>query len=146
MIPVFQNKFGHPEGNCGGAVVASILELPLAEVPPLKGEDGKWFAVLWQFAQKHGYQIEVYARSVLPPYAYAYVSGMGPRGWRHACVWWGGPNGRIVHDPHPDGAGLVTDPEAPNYISLWWCVFEKSEKVEAVDEAEEVPDVEADEE
>lgn len=128
MIPVFQTKFGHPDGNCGSAAVASILELPISEVPDLKGEDGGWFVVLLEFLRGRGLRPEVYARSVLPKYAYAFVSGMGPRGWRHACVWWGGGgNGRIVHDPHPDGTGLITDPSSPQYQSLWWCVFEPLE-------------------
>lgn len=124
MIPVYQTVFGAPLGNCGSAVIASILELPLREVPSFHGNDGEWFRKLWDFLKTRGMQPETYARSVLPVNAYAYVSGMGPRGFRHACVWWGGPEGRIVHDPHPAGGGLILNhPEVP----LWWCVPEPME-------------------
>jgi len=129
VIPVYQTLFGEGRGNCGSAVVASILEIPLREVPLLHGGDGTWFQKLWAFLGKYDLQPEVYARQVLPVDAYAYVSGMGPRGWRHACVWWGGPEGKIVHDPHPAGGGLdANNPEVP----LWWCVFEPKDPQEKV--------------
>lgn len=122
MIHVYQDVFGHPDGNCGSAVIASILELPLRDVPPFKGDDGLWFVKLKQWLNERGLEPEPHARSVLPVDSYVYVSGMGGRGLRHSCVWWGGPAGIIVHDPHPLGGGLVEDdPDNP----LWWCVIER---------------------
>lgn len=125
MIPVYQTIFGEGRGNCGSAVVASILEIPLREVPLFHGKDGIWFDRLLNFLKGHGLEPEVYAKSVLPKDAYAYVSGMGPRGMRHACVWWGGPEGQIVHDPHPLGKNAIfhLDHYNPD-VPLWWCVFE----------------------
>lgn len=39
MKPVTQTKFGDPEGNCLMACVASIVEVPIDECPPLVTND-----------------------------------------------------------------------------------------------------------
>lgn len=120
MKPVFQTVFSNPEnttyGNCFAACVASILELDLADVPELSAGDhtdtnARWLRTLndWLRTKDMAY-LEI---GSLPPDDYAYLNistyhivvGPSPRGsYNHAVV---GLNGKIVHDPHPDGSGLL---------------------------------------
>lgn len=46
---------------------------------------------------------------------YHVISGQGPRGCRHSVV---GKAGKMVHDPHPSGAGLLTEEEYGFLIPL----------------------------
>lgn len=119
MIPVTQDIFGE-RGNCLAASIASILELPLSEVPnfqdfnfnPDGTENGNWYREIWKFLLPRGYnlwyrygtagELPAMMEGALP---YHIIAGLGPRGYMHATV---GLNGVIVHDPHPSRAGLVT--------------------------------------
>ena len=119
MKAVYQTKFGFPHGNCFEACVASILELPLKEcVIFTDGVDEK--SELDQATQKHWWQVFVewaLHRDLIPvfilagdfrgkaPRGYSIVSGKGPRGLDHSTV---GCDGKIVHDPHPSRAGLLS--------------------------------------
>lgn len=47
MIPVDQTTYGHTDGNCFSACVASILEIPIEEVPNTLGVNAelmRWLA------------------------------------------------------------------------------------------------------
>lgn len=128
MKPVFQDQFGK-EGNCMAACAASILELPLRDVPNFvygdKG-DGQYFARFYQFMYSHGWEVipyhlvgfnyetkQEFDRSIdfdnLPEhlkdvYCYHFACGPAARGFEHATVGW---RDQIVHDPHPSKAGLI---------------------------------------
>lgn len=116
MIKVYQDKFGM-YGNCLSACVASILELPLRDVPwfadPSEKGKSDWYHSLRDFCLKHGFepvyhyiQREKMDEGITYPLdRYHMISGISPRGYSHAVV---GFNGKIVHDPHPDGGGLIT--------------------------------------
>lgn len=44
MLPVFQTRFNGPGGgNCLSACVASLLELPIEQVPDFNASSGYWF-------------------------------------------------------------------------------------------------------
>lgn len=60
MIPVFQTKFGPRNGNCMQAVVASLLELPLSEVPEFRGTESQdaWFDKYCDCLRSHGYEYD----------------------------------------------------------------------------------------
>lgn len=109
MIPVDQEISDAVNGDCFPACVASVLELPLADVPGfVRGNADDWFE---QFA----------AWAVGRGYAAAYVPNdppIAPRGYAigvcdyhefqgitvgHAIV---ALDGRPVHCPHPSRAGL----------------------------------------
>lgn len=103
MKPVYQTKFGDPEGNCLMACVASVLEISLEECPVLweLEQQGKhWVIELNRFLGTRGWMATWlnYEDSVRPPRGYSLISGMGPRGLKHVCV---ALNGEIVHDPFP---------------------------------------------
>jgi hypothetical protein len=58
MLPVDQTTFGHPGGNCFSACVASLLELPIEEVPYFMGEpdepNERWAERLDAFLETYG--------------------------------------------------------------------------------------------
>lgn len=112
MIPVDQTTFGFPGGNCLSACIASLLELPIEEVPYF-GADGNWLDRLALWLTPRGFwplicPLDRDARWY-PPVLHI-LSGKGPRDLGrpdvlHSVVAYGN---EIVHDPHPSRAGLIT--------------------------------------
>jgi hypothetical protein len=125
LKPVMQTIFngdvtnGDVTGDCMSASIASIFELPLAEVPnfswlgrcandPTKSD---WWYLLRDWLAPRGFMyFDVPAdgahEDIVQALGYHLISGKSPRGdWTHTVV---GKAGQIVHDPHPDGTGLRT--------------------------------------
>lgn len=127
MKKVMQTKLGL-SGNCQSAVLASILEMELDDVPYFAdglGEDNslsetekdkifndridKWLAT-------HGLKLQWYEDShIIQKYIqeefkniYYQVCGKSPRGYYHVVVYL---NGEMVHDPHPEGGGVYHAPD-----------------------------------
>ena len=113
MIRVMQTKFG-AEGNCFDACIASLLEMPLEQVDYFRGED-TWYKDLqiWLEPMGLGY-VEVDLKHS-PLYHFPLpllvkCGGPSPRGVEggHAVVALAeGLDFKTIHDPHPDGTGLV---------------------------------------
>lgn len=115
MIPVDQDKFGMPHGNCMAACVASVLELPLAEVPNFVEFGEEWWAklveflasrscaVVWCRREAHACQ-QIDLHPIVSAGHFLIVSGPSPRGDFLHCVI--EHRGAIVHDPHPSRAGI----------------------------------------
>ncbi len=120
MKPVDQEFLHEPNigqyGDCQRAVIASLLELPIAEVPHFsreaEGGAGDFWDLLQAFCMRHGFaylQVPALAGHAFYGHdgdVYHEISGPSPRGngAYHAVV---GCNGRIVFDPHPSRAGLA---------------------------------------
>jgi hypothetical protein len=105
MRPVTQTIFhddpdGRP-GNCLQACIASLLDLPLDDVPHFLLHDD-WTGALEQFLTAHGRRL--HAQPASDHCAYGMAWGPSKRGVRHAVVW---ADGRMAHDPHPSHAGLL---------------------------------------
>ncbi len=114
MTPQKQTIFGKQNGNCFATCVASLLDLPLSEVPNFCAEENDdWFALLQQWLGERGlFAIELKMVSEpflcpVPDGTLAILTGMGARGLLHSVigsyrlraeqhVW------EHVHDPHPD--------------------------------------------
>lgn len=139
MIPIEQTIFYDPDappekqrGNCLSAVVASLLELSIEEVPNFvqdhvnhEGDpEWDWWTRLHNFVREQGFRLR-YLRAVETPgvvdredSAFAdpepgefyTVSGVSPRNpaINHIVIY---QDGRLVHDPYPGAAGLarITD-------------------------------------
>lgn len=141
MIPVTQTKVvvrnsnGDivQNGNCWASAIASILELPLSEVPNFEvwfqWNDTFWYHLTNRFIHKKGYHLE-YCREFrlfhpeiikeefkdAPPFydieeekeklkdQYYFVTGPSSRGVSHVVIY---QNGIMVHDPHPSREGLL---------------------------------------
>lgn len=139
MIPVLQTIFADPArndgrdaegvaGNCYQAALASVLELPLAEVPHF-GLDADWAEKSWAWLLARGVVRAFYYGEALerfhwpcwdgpgPDELYDGISVVGrvgvigagpsPRGaFRHAVVL-DPDTGLLAHDPHPSGLGVL---------------------------------------
>lgn len=121
MIPVYQTIFGAPDGNCFQACIASVLELPLDDVPHFcKGDNPHWMRDTLDFLRPVGLSLlTVHLPEGLDaedlPDAWCVLSGPGPRGHRHSVV---GRGGMMVHDPHPDGTGLLAVEEYDLFVAI----------------------------
>ncbi|TAM72340.1 hypothetical protein EPN44_16120 [bacterium] len=125
MKKVHQTLFGRPDGpnaeigNCYPACVASLLGLDLDQVPHFHQlHDDAEGALDEILAFLHGqgysclrYEWAPWVNRYLPG-ALAIFGGKSPRGdWSHAVVGQVTADGwRLVHDPHPSGAGILGDP------------------------------------
>jgi hypothetical protein len=106
MNPVDQDKFyvvGVSRGNCQQAAVASLLGLPLNDVPNfIEAAQGFWPSYHAFLKSKGLVDIELPKNHVPDCYYLAY--GPSARGVSHACVYF---EGRLAHDPHPSRGGLL---------------------------------------
>jgi len=109
MKPVYQTEFGEQRGNCLQACVASVLELPLENVPHFCLEEN-WVMALASFLSRFGlapliFDFDACQADDWKPTGFHLIGGKSPRGILHSVV---GYNGEIVHDPHPASDGLRT--------------------------------------
>lgn len=126
MIPIFQTKFSNEEngiyGNCFGACIASLLEIPINEVPAWEdmGSDGSWADSYYSFLASQGFEADGMilvengnideAWEKLEPAdgvnGYFIVGGTSSRCTRgHAVIF---KDKSMIHDPHPSNAGIQT--------------------------------------
>jgi hypothetical protein len=127
MIPVFQTITKHDPanlqfGNCYQAAIASVLDLTLESVPHFGLNDkpeeisGEEFAKrINQFLGPLGLRVIWFFIPLADVYTwrdhlaedghltYHLIGGKSIRGNPHVTV---GLNGKLVHDPHPDGGPL----------------------------------------
>jgi len=117
MTPVFQTKLPpqHKVGNCLAAVVASVLDLSIDEVPNFEvmAEGKVWLSTLTSWLYEKGFYLEPdrniglhHARHKPFPEGYEnvlYLAYGETMGEAHVVIM---ANGRLVHDPTPSGAGL----------------------------------------
>ena len=114
MKPQTQTVFGGGQsgsepGNCLAACIASLLELPIADVPNFVAQD-RWFEALQEWLGRRGLRYLVVHLAAAESMVcdgfqgvYHTMFGPGPRGRNHCVV---GLGGTPVHDPHPSGAML----------------------------------------
>lgn len=134
MTPVTQRFVGYPFGECVRASYASILDLPIEEVPRMDPAAFREAGFKTQLDMERawldsvgfdliGIQAGPYgpvplgqgdgnvkrnlSREVLGAVepAYHLLSGLSPRGFGHRCVGFGG---KLAWDPHPSRAGLLS--------------------------------------
>lgn len=115
MTPTTQRIEGHPFGECVRASYATILDLPIDQVPRFdpgalaRGEqqgarERAWLALLGlDLLEVPPASLAAVPRALLGgPHL---MSGLSPRGFGHRCV---GLRGRVLWDPHPSRAGLTS--------------------------------------
>lgn len=132
MIQHTQTIFGNGEagatpGNCMQTAVASLLDLPLEEVPHFVAlPENQWWSAFLDWVGKRGLRLEMYAPrfptlaeyaggtlitgplSMVPKDKIVLALGMAERGFEHVVLY---QDGKLVHDPHPSEAGLLAEPE-----------------------------------
>ncbi len=119
MKPVKQQFTHDPDngvfGDCQRAVIASLLELPIEEVPHFAegGVDSdEFFIRLQSFINSKGYAYLTVSAAAENVFfgdcadVYHEIAGPSPRcnGVNHAVV---GKNGEVFFDPHPSDDGLA---------------------------------------
>lgn len=104
--PVMQTKFGAGLGNCMIACLASMLGVSIDEVPDIPPTDSlrifkldAWLLREWclRISHNHGDPVLLGIARI--------VGGPGPRGFSHACIY---VDDTLIHDPHPEGGGLLS--------------------------------------
>ena len=103
MKPVDQTQFKTEttKGNCMTAAIASMLELPLEEVPNFVEQDDFWGS-LDSFLKSYNLCLRTIDTDWCPPWPH-FVEGLSPRGVPHIVIYEGD---KMVHDPHPSRAGV----------------------------------------
>jgi hypothetical protein len=109
-----QTTFGFPGGNCFSACVASLLEIPLDDVPYFMGDDvagdDKWWEKFGAWLLPRGYYPLCFElKDDWRPVGLHILSGKSPRELAnpkalHSVV---AERERVVHDPHPSRHGLL---------------------------------------
>lgn len=127
MTPVDQEFLRVDErgqyGDCQRAVIASLLDLPIQEVPHFlqvamdvgyKGEKASlgFYGYINDWLEERGLDMQWHRSPVYhPPGTYCQISGPSPNiiGGYHACVGQLQEDGevKLVHDPHPSKKGLL---------------------------------------
>jgi hypothetical protein len=104
VIPVRQTRFGAPAGNCFAACIASILELPLSDLPDpdLADKDAWWLTWISWLRERN---LTLYVWEVNPdadiPHGYSILATRPPglpAGYGHAVVAF---DGHVVWNPNP---------------------------------------------
>lgn len=108
MLAVDQTQFAGEGagGNCVQASLASILNLPLSEVPhflEVADRPEEWELAFMDWLEERGVGfIRREGEWIFDGYYLA--SGPSPRGVSHMVVY---HDGKLAHDPHPSRAGIL---------------------------------------
>jgi len=118
-------------GDCGRAVIASLLDIDIDDVPhehrDMTGDE--YNATIDAFLKSVGVTriwVAFRASSVADAVDWATqwsngmpfsLLGKSPRGSNHVVI---GHEGKIVHDPHPDGGDLVGPCSNEHYYVEWF--------------------------
>lgn len=106
MTPLMQTEFG-TGGNCLAACIASVLEVSLDSVPNYISEPD-WEERYDDLLSGWGYRLQSLTWDEITSQrlrgCWLIGGGKSPRGIEHAVLIM---DGEIVHDPHPEGGGLV---------------------------------------
>jgi len=114
----FVNIPGVQNGDCMRATIASVLDLPIADVPhflaKLDTKNEEFWDAVFNFLDARSLGMIFRTDGHDPTYAvdmegYHLIGGPSPRGAGlfHSVV---GKDGEIVFDPHPSRAGLLGNP------------------------------------
>ncbi len=102
MTPVFQTRFG-PDGNCYSACLATLLEVPLWDIP---GLGDNWTRELSDWLRP--FQLMPFFLTLgQPDTGYEIVGQRMPDDMIHSTVWL---DGKIAHDPSPRPLSRPTYP------------------------------------
>lgn len=107
--------------------VASLLDLPMQEVPHFVAvPENQWWSEFVNWLAGRGLRLTMFEErfhsrmeyrggflvsaplSDAPRDKVLIGNGTAARGYRHCVLWRGG---KLVHDPHPSGDGLLDEPD-----------------------------------
>ena len=107
LKPLDQTKLHTEEqnGNCLATAFASLLEIPISDVPEFEDMGTEWFVVMKKWLESIGFDL-IEWREEEPKYLMGYymVAGKSPRGdFDHQVIH---RAGKLAHDPHPSRDGV----------------------------------------
>lgn len=126
MIPVKQTILHDPDngkhGNCLSAVLASLLHLPIEDIPVFSSPE-TWRKELNKWLSQYGLaymsvvDVKPYIRDAGIVGLHHEICGTTMRGkdTLHACV---AVDGDMVFDPHPGATGLLSLEEYSVFVAL----------------------------
>lgn len=96
-------------GNCLATVISCIMDLDSAE-DVLQVQEyayNQWYPMLRKWLKKQGHELKTIEGHQKDDSFY-FVIGTSPRDKliSHICIY---QNGKLVHDPHPDGIGILSE-------------------------------------
>lgn len=102
--------------DCIRVCVATILEVPIEDVPNFMadaGDESLWVEELRRWLEPLGLSAMCVvfhdgSDGEVTKGVICAAGGHGPRGRAHMVVW---KDGEMVWDPHPDGGGIIGEPE-----------------------------------
>lgn len=112
------------KNDCVRACIASILEIPIDEVPRFVEQNGSgWRVAVWNWLDARGYGFiempfkEVGRKNMFWTCGHFIAMGISPRHpdgkIQHAVVFKGYD---LAHDPHPEKNGLVGEPLSAMFL------------------------------
>lgn len=137
MKPVLQTIVDEGIGNCMQAAVASMLEVPLADIPNFmdyadKKDPSKWHLKFMDVMESYGYEFEgskMKADTKAETYfdlkkelqindcIYASVKSRNFKETGHAVLL--DANGIVIHDPHPEQSYMGVDVVETDELNYW---------------------------
>jgi hypothetical protein len=93
-------------GNCLQACIASLLDMPIDDVPHFADHRGSdWFDKMNEWLIKQGYWVLVISGwdNEFTPHGYCIANGISPRGVMHSVI---AKDGKVYFDPHPSDDGI----------------------------------------
>lgn len=135
MKPVYQTITVGPLSNCLQAAIASLLEMPLEDVPNFNEYSSvEWYQRMLDWFEGRGLGLlrvwEAGLSRAFSRSGYYLTTVKSPRGdFYHAMV---SRNGEIVHDPYPGGNGehngiVSHDVIFPLDVAKWEMIGESEE-------------------
>jgi len=106
-------------GNCLPTVLACLMDIDNPEDVIQIQEvylNKKWEDILQYWLACRGYTL-VQIEGHLSDDSFYLVTGMGPRGANHICIY---QNGELWHDPHPDQNGLLEESYFQQLQKIEW--------------------------
>lgn len=142
MTPIDQMTVDQGRGDCMRAVVASLFDLELDQVPHFRlydikenrgNSDRSWFNIFTNFISCLGYDFEYYLRSYkkkeleakhsIDGYFYAAVHSKTFENTKHAVII--NLDGIVVHDPSPNKKWQGLDAMKSGELDGWYCFKKK---------------------
>jgi len=107
-----KRQYQQESNDCTRACIATILNLPIAEVPNFVAMGGSWVKRVREFLRPFGMTVMNVAftgdEDSPPDGVLCLAGGAGPRGVDHHVVW---RDKQVVWDPYPGGGGLLAPPD-----------------------------------
>lgn len=105
---------GRPVGNCWQACIASLLDMPIDQVPHFARDEPEWwfYKTCLFVLRQTGYNLGCFNPDfpITEPGGYVIATGRSPRGDYSHSVILDGVTGELAHDPHESRAGLEGPP------------------------------------